>query len=148
MITKETKVYVRGTVGKKSEIEKMFKKLNIVNNMNYNFSSPGAIYYVNKDNEIRIAEPGSDLHYIISTSKEWVELKPKNNGKSHRFMITLIEGNNSCDGCQFLNKCSEKQKNKCLIANKMSELIGTKFNGKGLEIERVEKNDFPTQEKI
>jgi hypothetical protein len=133
------KVYAHGDVGKGHEIEKMFEKIGVNNPFEYKFGDPWFIYYVNKNNEVALAEPESDVYYVITNSNDWVEMKPKQTKKSHKFLITVKEGSNSCNGCALLNKCNDTQKSKCQIAISLSKLTDYEtLTGKVLEIKELD----------
>jgi hypothetical protein len=139
MIKKLPKVYTHGSIGRSQDVEQMFKKLGIDNPLEYKFSDPWLIYYVNQNNEIAFTEPGTDLYYFITNSDDWTEMKLKSSKIAHKFLITVKEGSNSCDGCHIRGKCTNQQKAKCQLATSLSKLTDYKeLTGKVLEIEEVQ----------
>lgn len=138
MIKKPLKVYIHGTVSSPKDVERLFEKLGVANPMEYKFSDPWLIYYVNQNNEIAFTEPGTDLYYVITNSSDWTEMKLKQPKKTHKFIITIKDGSGSCDGCGLLNKCSDTQKTRCQLASCISELTDYKeLTGKTLEIKEL-----------
>lgn len=138
MIKKPLKVYIHGSIGRTKEIEELFNKLGIDNPLEYKFGDPWLIYYVDQNNKIAIAEPGTDLYYVITNSSDWTEMNLKPRKKTRKFLITVKEGSNICDQCDVKSKCTNAQKTKCQIAVLLSELTDYKeLSGKVLEIEEV-----------
>jgi len=138
MTKKPLKVYIHGSIGRTKEIEELFNKLGIDNTLEYKFGDPWFIYFVDQNNRIAIAEPGTDLYYVITNSSDWTEMKLKPRKKSHKFLLTVKEGSNTCDRCDVKGKCNNTQKAKCQIAASLSELTDYKeLSGKVLEIEEV-----------
>ena len=133
------KVYIHGAIGRQREIDNLFKTLNANNPVEYKFNDPSFIYFINKENNISIAEKGSDLYDIIENSNEWKELKLKHPKKERKFIVTVRDGSNSCDGCEVYGKCTEQQKTKCQLARLLGSLMeGVEVSGKKLEVSEVE----------
>lgn len=131
------KVYTHGSIGQGEQISECFKKLGADNPIEYKFNDPWVLYYVDRNCQVAITEPGTDLYYAITTSGEWVEMKLKHPKKVHKYLVTLKEGTSSCDGCHAVGKCTDQQKTKCQIAALLSNLTGNGLSGKVLEIEEV-----------
>lgn len=135
------KIYSYGSVDRKSEIEKAFLEYGINNPCNYKFGDPSTIYYINKEGNIAMANPDSEIYYVISRSEDWVEIKPKEKKKYHKYLLTIKEGSQNCDGCEFHKKCTSELQDKCSFANLLTKLTnGTTFNGKTIEIEEIVDN--------
>lgn len=135
---KPPKVYIHGIIGRQHDIEALFSKLGVENPMEYKFGTPDMIYYVNKDNLIMTASIDSDLYYVITNSNDWKELKIRPPRKERNFIVTVMEGSNTCDGCEAYNKCTELQKSKCRFAKELNNLTnGNILSGKGLSIKEV-----------
>ena len=138
------KVYAHGAICRSKDIEKLFEKVGVKNPLEYKFGNPREIYYVNQKGQISIAEPDSDLYYVIETSDDWKELKLKQPKKERKFLITVKEGSSSCDGCAALNKCTESQKAKCQLVKHLNDIFQDKeMCGKCLEIVEVDTTFEP-----
>ena len=135
MTDKPPKVYIHGAVCRGQEIEKLFEQVGVKNPLGYKFNNPAEIYFVDKKGQIAVAEPDSDLYFVIESSDDWKELKLKQPKKERKFLITVKEGSSSCDGCAALNRCTEKQKAKCQLVRHLNNLFEDKeMSGKNLDI--------------
>lgn len=141
MTEKYPKVYIHGAIGRQKDIENLFKTLNVNNPVDYKFGDPTVIYFINKHNNISIAEPGSELYDVIKNSSDWKELHLKTPKKEHKFLITLREGSSSCEGCEVKGRCNQKQQTKCQLAKCLNELNqDIELTGKVVNI--VEVDDY------
>ena len=144
MTKRPLKVYAHGYVGRDKDVEQLFKKLGVKNPMAYHFNDPATLYYVNQNNEIAITTKDTDIYYVITTSSDWTEMKLKEPKKTHRFLITVREGSNSCDGCPVFGNCTNIQKSKCELAKYLNNIVGgIELSGKVLEVTEVDnKSDW------
>lgn len=144
MTDKPIKVYIHGRVGREKDIEKLFESVGVKNTFNYKFGNPAEIYFVDKNGNISIAEPDSDLHYVIENSGDWRELKLKEPKKERKFIVTVREGSSSCDGCSVYNKCSDEQRSKCQLAKHLNDIFqGSEMTGKCLDIVEIDTTFKP-----
>lgn len=116
------KVYVHGAIGKGKEIGELFEEYGAKNPYYYKFCDPYAIYYINKNNEIKFTTPESDIYYVI-TNSNWKELKPKQPKRIRTYILTVKEGASTCNGCEFYNNCPSDQKSKCEAGKQLQEIL-------------------------
>ena len=95
----------------------------------YGGNDPGAMYYINDNEEIVSVLKDSNIGYILRNSG-WDELKIKERKRTRKFMLTLKEGNNEFQS----NEINEKQKRE--LADLLRGLLNEEkaFDGNTLEI--------------
>ena len=98
------------------------------------------IYYIGKDNVIEWTNDDSEIGYIILNSG-WTELKLKEPKKERIFIISVKEGNDSCEKCPLYGKCEDPQEWRCELAALLKS--DKPLDGKTLEIIEVKPDDIP-----
>lgn len=134
--SKPAKVYSYGSITNRSDIANSFKTFGAKNPMEYKFGDPSSLYFIDRNNQVAIAHPDSDLFYVITTSNDWQKLELKKPKRIRKFLITIKEGSPSCNGCEFSKKCNDEYRNKCELGKQLQKLLNTpELAGKTLQLD-------------
>lgn len=133
--------YIRASVGRGRELIIELEKRGGRNlNAYRGEGDKSMIYYIGKDNIIEWTHDDSEIGYIILNSG-WTELKLKEPKKERIFIISVKEGNDSCEKCPLYGKCEDPQEWRCELAALLKS--DKPLDGKTLEMIEVKPDDIP-----